>query len=185
MTNLSKLTATALTIGALLFGNTVKAQMMNTPNPWRFGIGVEGGIPTGELRNLSNYEIGGTARLQYDVSGSFAVTATSGYYDIIAKNSTVGTTTIGNATYATTPHSFGMIPVKFGVKAFFANSLYVSGETGVGFETEYSTNTKLILSPGIGWASKSVDVGVRYENFYGQNSNYGLFGLRIAYGFGL
>lgn len=34
-------------------------------------------------------------------------------------------------------------------------------------------------------ASKSWDVGVRYENYSGQSNNYGTVGLRIAYGFGL
>ncbi|MDB5145542.1 MAG: hypothetical protein JWQ66_4255, partial [Mucilaginibacter sp.] len=42
-----------------------------------------------------------------------------------------------------------------------------------------------ILSPGLGYASKSWEVSARYENFSGQGNNYGLVGLRIAYGFGL
>ena len=90
-----------------------------------------------------------------------------------------------------------MIPVKAGVKAFFAPNVYVSGEVGAGFEMsafgDYSgdqtpgleKDTKLILSPGVGYATKSWDVGVRYENYSGQGNNYGLVGLRIAYGFGL
>jgi hypothetical protein len=83
-----------------------------------------------------------------------------------------------------------MIPVKAGIKAFVGDGFYFSGEAGAGFEVHPiiaggEKNTKLILSPGVGYASKSWDVGVRYENFSGQGNNYGLVGLRLAYGFGL
>jgi len=44
--------------------NKCEAQTTN-PNQWRFGIGVEGGIPTGNVTNVSNFDLGGTARLQY------------------------------------------------------------------------------------------------------------------------
>ena len=72
------------------------------------------------------------------------------------------------------------------MKYFATSNIYFSGEVGAGFETSYADNTKLILSPGIGYANvKGLDVGLRYENFSGQGDNYGLVGLRIAYGFKL
>jgi len=185
---------TALAIAGAFFVNTAKAQTATTsttstsmaaPNPWRFGIGLEAGVPTGDLHSLSSFELGGTARLQYRVTKDFDFMLTSGYYNDFAKSNTSALTTIGNTTYATTAHHQGMIPVKLGIKDFFTKSIYFSAEAGAGFETEYSTNTKLILAPGLGWANKTVDIGVRYENFSGQNQNYGLIGLRIAYGFRL
>jgi hypothetical protein len=169
------LIAAALLSAALFIGNTVKAQT-TTPSPWRLGVGLEAGAPTGAAHTISNFELGGTARLQYDVSHNFAWTLTSGYYNMFGKE-IPGTT----ADYS----SLGIIPVKVGIKTFFASSFYFGAEAGAGFETHGGNNTKLILSPGLGWASKKVDVGVRYENFSGQNNNYGLIGLRVAYGFGL
>ena len=41
------------------------------------------------------------------------------------------------------------------------------------------------MAPGLGWANQKWDVGVRYEDFSGQGNNYGLVGLRLAYGFEL
>jgi hypothetical protein len=79
----------------------------------------------------------------------------------------------------------GIVPVKLGVKAFFSPNVYFGAEAGAGFETASGGNTKLILSPALGYANKSWDVGVRYENFSGQDNNYGLVGLRIAYAFPL
>jgi hypothetical protein len=90
-----------------------------------------------------------------------------------------------------------MIPVKAGAKAFFTPSFYFGAEVGAGFETSafgsikdannslLDKQAKLILSPSVGYATKSWEVSARYENFSGQGNNYGLVGLRVAYGFGL
>lgn len=180
MKKLTKLAAVALTGVALLIGTNVNAQ--TTPkSKLRFGIGLEAGAPTGAIHNGlggSNFELGGTARLQYGVGDKFALMLTSGYYNFFGKEYTVGPTT-----YKAT--SFGVVPLKAGMKAFFSDNLYFSAEAGAGFETKGAKNTKLILSPGLGWANQKWDVGVRYEDFSGQSVNYGLVGLRIAYGFEL
>lgn len=174
MKKLTKLAAAALTAVALFIGTNVKAQ--TTPaSALRFGIGLEAGIPTGNIKDYSKFELGGTARLQYGLANNLALTLTSGYYNLFA---TSDYKDIGGK-------SIGIVPVKIGIKAFFADNLYFSAEGGAGFETKYDKNTKLLLSPGLGYASKSWDVGVRYENLSGQSDNYGLVGLRIAYGFGL
>src|SRR6185312_2260973 len=66
MKRVSKFIAVAIAAGGLFLTNNVRAQTSTAaPNPWRFGIGVEGGIPTGNEKNFSNFELGGTARLQY------------------------------------------------------------------------------------------------------------------------
>ncbi len=147
---------------------------------WRLGIGVEGGLPTGNANNYYTWELGGTARLQYDASKSFAWTLTSGYYNFFGKDNLAAP---GGGTYNAA--SLGIVPVKLGIKAFFLPKVYFGAEAGAGFETYSGGNTKLILSPALGYASKSWDIGVRYENFSGQDNNYGLVGLRVAYAFGL
>ncbi len=178
MKKLTKLAAAALTGVALLIGTNVNAQ--TTPaSKLRFGVGLEAGAPTGNAHDGSNFELGGTARLQYNTSDHFSLMLTSGYYNFFGKEiGTVGTTTVKTA-------STGVIPVKAGFKAFFADQFYFSAEAGAGFETNGSKNTKLILSPGLGWANQKWDVGVRYEDFSGQSNSYGLVGLRLAYGFEL
>lgn len=169
----SILMAAAITAVALLFTSNVKAQ--TTPaNPWRLGIGLEAGIPTGDANNVSNFELGGTARLQYTVNSTFAYTLTSGYYNMFGKNNPVT-----NVSY----QSLGIVPLKVGIKAFFSSNLYFGAEAGAGFETISGGSTKLILSPALGYANKTWDVGLRYENFSGQGNSYGLIGLRVAYAF--
>lgn len=179
--------ASALVAAAILIGSGAKAQTI-TPNKVRFGIGAEGGLVTGDAHNYSNAEAGGTARLQFGVSNNFAITLTSGYYNFFGKN-VPGT----DEKY----QSLGMVPIKAGIKWFFTPNIYFGAEGGVGIETKTfayqgeidddpaQTHTKLLLTPALGWANKHWDVGVRYENYSGQDVNYGVVGLRLAYGFGL
>ena len=179
----SILIATAFTAAALLFTSNAKAQTAApAPNPWRLGIGLEAGIPTGNAHDFSDFELGGTVRLQYDASDHFAWTLTSGYYNMFGKNVSV-ITPLGTVTGKAA--DLGIVPVKLGIKAFFAPTWYFGAEAGAGFETISEGNTKLILSPGLGYANKTWDIAARYENFSGQGNSYGLAGLRVAYAFGL
>lgn len=176
MKKLTKLAAVAITGVALLIGTNVNAQ--TTPkSKLRFGLGLEAGAPTGNAHDGSNFELGGTARLQYGMGDKFALMLTSGYYNFFGK------TIIENPEVKTS--SFGVIPVKAGLKAFFTDNLYFSAEAGAGFETKGNKDVKLVLAPGLGWANQKWDVGLRYEDFSGQNNSYGLVGLRLAYGFEL
>ncbi len=186
MKKTTKLLASVATAAAIFFATNVNAQTI-TPNKLRFGIGVEGGLVTGSAHDFSNAEIGGTGRLQYGVSNNLAITLTSGYYNFFGKNEP-GT----DLKY----QSLGMVPIKAGIKYFYTSNLYLGAEVGAGIETKTflpqgvdenfaNKDTKLILSPALGYATKHWDVGVRYENYSGQSNNYGLVALRLAYGFGL
>jgi len=180
MKKMLKLISVTSAVAALFFAINAKAQ--TTPmNAWRLGIGVEGGIPTGSITNFSNFELGGTVRLQYGISNDLALTLTSGFYDFFAKSSSA---TLNGITYTAKPQNLGLIPGKVGIKAFVGEGFYVAGEVGGALETDYNKFKKIILSPGIGYATKSWDVGLRYEDFL-RHDNYGTVALRLAYGFGL
>ena len=184
---------TAAGIAAVSLISLAHAQSGTPANKWRFGIGVEGFAPTGNLHNISNAGLGGTARIQYGVNQNVALMLTSGYYNAFGKNASLlyanpGGAPTGNYKYP----SVGIVPVKAGIKGYIANGFSIRGAVGAGFETkdiyantDGSKDTKLILAPGLGYSFKSVDIGARYENFSGQNNNYGFVGLRIAYGFGI
>jgi len=177
MKTLSKLMALILTVTAILFTTNVKAQI-NPAKAWMIGIGVETGIPEGNYSFGSTMTLGGTIRLQYGISDRFAVTLTSGAYHFFSKT---------NPATGTPYDSFGIIPVKIGFKEFFVKSIYFGAETGIGWEEDDAGAGphRFIWSPSLGWASKHLDVGVRYESFSVPRGSDGLIGLRVAYGFGL
>jgi hypothetical protein len=168
-----------------LFIINVKAQTIQTApvSPWHFGVGLDGGITTSGIFNKT--AIGATGRVQYDISKTFALTLTTGYYEFLSS---------GNR------NAMGMIPIKLGVKVFAGSGFYFSGEIGAGIETQnfdavknlddgIPKTTRLILSTGFGYAIKSWDFSLRYESFSGHNSanyvnsNFGLIGLRAGYSF--
>ncbi|RFZ85008.1 hypothetical protein DYU05_05230 [Mucilaginibacter terrenus] len=186
MKKMTTLVAAAFTAAALFIGTTTASAQSTPRGKWRFGIGVEGLLPTGNLKDISSFGLGVSPRLQYGLADNLALTITSGYNGYFGKE-------IGNT--GVDYKSYGLVPAKVGIKAFISQNVYLSGELGAAFETsgfgevkggpDYDTNTKFLASPGIGWANQSWDVGVRYENYTGQSNNFGTVGLRIAYGFGL
>jgi hypothetical protein len=196
MKKVTKLMAIAVAAIAIFFTTNVKAQT-TPPSAWRLGIGVEGGVTTGDIHSgppqfpyKSGFDLGGTLRLQYGIDKNVAVMITSGYYNLFGKDYSItifDPTTNAVTTVTAKSPNFGLVPVKAGAKVFFNSPIYISGEAGAGFETVSGGSTKLLLSPGIGWANKSWDIGARYENFSsaGFNNVYGLVNLRVAYGFTL
>jgi hypothetical protein len=195
MKNLTKAIATvSFAVASLFASNVVKAQTTTPANAWRFGIGIEGMATTGgQIHDISNAGIGGTARLQYGINNNVAFTLTSGYYNFFGKDYSVIQTPTTTVTYKAI--DFGIVPVKAGIKGYIGDGFYVAGEVGAGFETKDAYRgatgdfnkkaTKLILAPGIGYSWTNVDFGVRYENFSGNNNNYGMVAARLAYGFKL
>src|ERR1700761_6531168 len=89
MKKFTKLMAAVIIVAAVLFTIDAKGQTTAAPttsSPWKLSLGLETGIPTGNATDISNFEIGGTARLQYNTSATFAVMLTSGYHNMIGKS---------------------------------------------------------------------------------------------------
>lgn len=175
MKALSKLIAASFTVAAVFFATKVEAQTIPV-NTLRMSIGVDAGLPTGNLTIGSNFVLGGTIHLQYGISNNFAISLASGADHFFSK--------INPAT-GTKFDSFGIIPIKAGVKWFFVPSLYVAGEGGIAVEETDSGagNTKMLLSPELGWANTRWDIGIRYDNYSGQSDPYGFVAVRVAYCF--
>jgi hypothetical protein len=173
----SKLITAVFITAALFLTTNVNAQ--TTPaKALIFSAGADAGIPTGNLTIGSDFSLGGTLRLQYGITNNFAITLTSGADHFFSK--------IDPAT-GQRFDSFGVIPIKAGIKEFFVPNIYFGIEGGVAFEeTDNGVgNTKTLISPAVGWGNKRWDVGIRYDSYLGQNDPYGLVVLRVAYGFKL
>jgi hypothetical protein len=177
----TKLTAALLVIAAFLSVKTANAQTIGD-GKLRFGIGLDGLLPVGGLSNTESFALGITPRLQYALTDKLALTFTSGIYHFFPKKYYISDGLPGY--YA--KYHLDIVPVKLGLKAFVTKNIYLAGEVGAGFEVEDGGGpVKLILSPGVGYATKHWDIGARYENFSGGNNSYGAVGLRLAYGLGL
>lgn len=156
-----------------------KAQTLR-PGKFDLSLGIETGLPTTTQSNYTAFNLGGTIRIQYGIASNLGATFTTGGYHFFP--ATIPGT---NVRYS----SFGVGPVKAGLKLAVLPNFYLGAEAGVGVEvTEQGFKggqKKLLLSPAIGYANKHWDVAAHFESLTGQQYNYGIFALRIAYGFGL
>lgn len=168
---------------SLMFANNSNAQetqaAKNYDQGFRLGIGLNAGYATRDPYKLS---LGADARLQYDLSKRYSVTLTTGFTNLFVSK--------------VDGSDLGFIPAKAGFKAFVWNDqFYVMGEAGAAFAVTNNYNkTSLLLAPSIGYATKYVDISLRYEHyndFARLNNNgttgkgVGQVGVRLAYGFEL
>ena len=145
---------------------------------FRLGFGINTGYV---LNKPFGFGLGLDSRLQFDLSKRYSLALTTGFTNF----------------YVPEPGSdLGFIPVKLGFKAFIWNDkFYVLGEGGAAFSVTNSyKNNSAIIAPGLGFATKFIDLSVRYEyypafdklNFDDTTSQgNGQLTLRLAYGFKL
>jgi hypothetical protein len=172
-----KLSILAAIVTVIFFAINAQAQTIPA-KAWRLGLGIETGVPTNDASFGTSFTLGGTARLQYGLSNSFALTLTTGGYHYFPKK---------NPVTGIRYQSYGEIPIKGGIKAFFAPNIYFGAEAGVAWE-KLETGwgpSRLDLSPALGYANDHWDFAVHYESFSRKQDHLGMVNLRVAYGFGL
>jgi hypothetical protein len=202
MKNSLKISAIALAFTA--FGFTAKAQTIspsttsaNTSNGVRFSIGVDAGIPTGNLSNYYNWNLGGSVQADIPViSNQLFVTVNAGYDNIFGKHDL--TAVVPGNTIIYNQQNIELLPVKAGLKFFIVPNFYVQGEAGAAFslnktDNGFTNSAAFIYAPQIGYqfqlgGKNYIDAGVRYEgstDFVSNESDskVNFVSLRVAYGF--
>lgn len=183
MTLTKKIKMLSIVAVSTMFANNIQAQdaapAKNYDQGFKLGFGVSGGYATQDPYKLA---LGADARLQYDLTKRYSLTLTTGFSNLFVSEADGS--------------DLGFIPAKAGFKAFVWNDeFYVMGEAGAAFAVTNGYNqTSLLLAPSIGYASKYIDVSLRYEHysdFPTVNNNgtagkgLGQVGVRLAYGFDL
>jgi hypothetical protein len=152
------------------------AQSSSSTQAGKFSIGFEAGLPVGEASNVSNLVIGGSLKYDQPIADKTFITGSVGYNKFIYKSEFKDA------------GSFYAIPVKVGIKAFFAQSFYGEAQIGAAFVTQtvqgYSYHTTAFAySPGIGYVlGGGLDLGVRYEG-WSKDGTTSQVSARLAYSF--
>lgn len=128
----------------------------------RLGYGFNGGIP------IKDYVFAGgiDGRIQYDITLKSSLIGTTGYTHY----------------FSSTVSDIAYIPAKAGFKSHIGDQIYILGELGAAFSTT-GEGVSFLWNPGIGVATKHIDISLRYENV--GNFNTGQLALRLAYGYKL
>jgi len=195
MKNSFKISAIALafaafTLSAKAQSTTPSTTTSTTSGGVRFSIGVDAGIPTGNLSNRYDWNLGGSLQADIPVANNLFVTVNAGYDNIFGKKNIDGT--------GLDITNIQLLPVKAGLKYFIVKDFYVQGEAGAAFLLNKSNlgdnnSTAFVYAPQIGYqfqlgGKNFIDAGVRYEattkvNSDVDNSKVNFIGLRVAYGF--
>lgn len=186
-----KITALVLAFAGLSFAAKAQSTTSTTTNSGiRYSIGVDAGIPTGNLHDTHSWNLGGSVQADIPVANQLFVTVNAGYNNIFGKTD-VGTTNLDFT-------DIKLLPVKAGLKFFPVENFYIQGEAGAAFllnksETLNNKSTAFVYAPQIGVqfpvsASSFIDAGIRYEattkyNSNIDNSKVNFVGVRVAYGF--
>jgi hypothetical protein len=171
MKNLQNIRILFVAAIAMLYTTTSTAQTSEASNynqKFKLGFGISGGIPTDG--DDYDWALGGDVRLQYDLSKRTSLTLTTGFTNLFVGDDAP---------------DLGFIPAKAGFKAFvWEDQFYVMGEVGAGFAVTNGYNeTSFLWAPSIGYATKHLDISLRYEDYDKFNTNQ--IALRLAYGFEL
>lgn len=143
---------------------------------FKLGVGLNTGYP---FNDPYTFNLGADARLQYNISETYSISFTTGYNNLFVEEG----------------KNFAYVPIKVGYKSFiFSNGLYVMGEIGAALSvTDAYDNNSMLFAPSVGFATKYVDISVRYEFLKdfpavrdeAIDKGLGQVMLRLAYGFDL
>ena len=179
-----------LAVGAKAQSATDATSKPASSNGVIFSVGVDAGLPTGNLSNGYNWNIGGSVQADIPVMKQLFVTINAGYNSIQGKSDAYGT--------GLSAANIQLLPVKAGLKFFPVNHFYIQGEAGAAFALNKNTlgfdnSAAFIYAPQIGYqfplgGKNFIDAGVRYEGSTkfvstDDNSQVHFVALRLAYAF--
>ncbi|MDB5159021.1 MAG: hypothetical protein JWR50_3728 [Mucilaginibacter sp.] len=163
----------------ILIGVTLSSFSQKTEGG-KFSIGVDAGLPVGDLRSIATFTIGGSLKYEHPICDKLWATVSGGYTYIPYKNDIL----IANLGYVKTNSGEGFIPLKAGLKYFFNDVIYGEGQVGAAIATQSGGNTKFVYAPGVGIIfDKNIDIGIRYEAWAQSGGTLSQFALRLAYCF--
>jgi hypothetical protein len=187
-----KITALVLALAGITVGAKAQTNPTSTKTTGiRYSVGVDAGIPTGNLSDAYSWNLGGSIQADIPVASQLFVTVNAGYNNLFGKDVTVAGVT-ASAT------NIQLLPVKAGLKFFPVSNFYVQGEAGASFllnKSDIGANNSTVFTyaPQVGYqfplsGSSFLDAGVRFENTTKINSNLDdsklhFVSLRLAYGF--
>jgi len=167
-----------LTLAVL--GGVFAGAFAQKTDPGKFSLGLEGGLPFGSGRNISTFTVGGSLKYAFTIATSTSLTV-SGGYTYLPYRANVTMEYLG---YAKINSGEGFIPLKAGVKYYFNDLFYGEAQLGAAIATQSGGGTNFAYAPGIGYQFDThADLGLRYEGWALNNTNFNQIALRLAYSF--
>lgn len=160
-------------------GLTAGAQdKKSSDKEFKFSIGVEAGLPLGDLKDASSFGIGGSAMGEYAAAENLGLTLSAGYM-----------TFAGKTVESVKGPSLNLIPVLIGGKYHFNDKIYGHAQLGMTFASVKvagvsASTSAFTYAPTIGFTpSENIDIALKYQAYTKNSSSTSFLGLRVAYVF--
>jgi len=116
----------------------------------QFKVGVNGGIPVGDIGDSASFTLGADVAYTWELSEGFEAGVTSGYTHFFLKD----------AIDADDP---GFIPVAATAQYSFTENFFVGGDIGYGIPTNDGQDGGLLYQPKIGYKINKVEIYAGYK----------------------
>ena len=161
---------------------TANAQDKKSDKEFKFSVGVEAGLPLGDLKEGSSFGIGGSVMGEYAAAESLGLTLSAGYLTFSGKTIDVDGESFKSP-------SLNLIPVLVGAKYHFNDKFYGHAQLGMTFasvkvEGVSASTSAFTYAPTIGVTpSENIDISVKYQAYSKGGGTTSFVGLRVAYVF--
>jgi len=166
------------TLAIATLGLTAVAQDKGSDKQLKFSVGVEAGLPLGDLKETSSLGIGGSVMGEYAAAESLGLTLSAGYLTFSGK-------TIEDEKMP----ALNLIPVLVGAKYHFNDKFYGHAQLGMSFASVKvlgvsASTSAFTYAPTIGVTpSENIDISLKYQAYTKGGSSTSFLGLRVAYVF--
>ncbi len=156
--------------------NTVTAQNTKRKDAPSLNIGIETGIPTGDLSLVTSFGAGGSMKLIVPLDHTVAFTASAGYIHYFSK-------TFFGVKFG----DLNSLAFKGGFRLSIEPGFYFEPQGGYSsFSAEGESDGAFTYAANIGYmVHKKADISVHYESATKDGGSLSHVGLRIAYNFSL
>lgn len=127
----------------------------NSNNSW-FKIGLNAGLPVGDLDDFSSFSVGLDLRGQYLVTPNFGIGLATGYNQIFGKDGV---------------DDFGIVPLAGFARYYFkSKGLFIGTDFGYGLLTNVDNNEGgLYVNPQIGYHNRDWNFYAFYQNTFAEH----------------
>ena len=164
------------TLAIATFGLAAGAQDKASDKTLKFSVGVEAGLPLGDIKEIASIDIGGSLQNKYIATKTVGITLSADYLTFSNKSVNFGG---GSVKLPST----SIVPVLAGAKFYFSEKFYGHAQAGLSFFNN-GGGSAFTYAPALGvMASENIDISLKYQGASKTGSTISFIGLRVAYGF--
>jgi hypothetical protein len=177
---MKKLLLAAIVFSILTIG--AQAQSQAKSGGFKFGVGLDLALPTGNFGTVTSFGIGGQVQGELMLADNISGIASVGYQSFLGKS-------FPDGAGGTFKYSYGLIPILVGARFYPSEQFFVGAQIGVGLlHASYSglsSNTSgFDYLPQVGYVAGPLQFTLGYNGVSASGGTFGSMQLSAVYTFG-